>query len=455
MVRFLGFDDLIDRMVASGPERGALVLFDGAQGVRGVSWRELGALVEARAGELRNRGCLCEAVLADGSLGCVVEVFSAVRAGVQVALVDPMIPNDVLGPLLEAVDADGVWANDSARQEALQAKLAPLRSPEFGARGVLFFTSGTTSASKAVVLTDESLMASAYNGSSLMPLSEDDTLLCLLPLSHVFGFVCGLLWGLACGATVALGRGPRYYADDLTLFKPTTVSVVPKLLQYLVARGALVEELKLVLVGAADCGDDLLNAVRARGIRASLGYGLTETSSGIALSTGDDFHAMSICPDDEVTIAEDGEILVKAPTCVMQGYYRDAEKIASALVDGVLHTGDKGFVDDDGLLHVQGRLKDVLTLPGGTKVFLPDYEAAVSAALGEPDVCVCLNDGALALVCGTLVHARDDSAIMKAIEPAMASYPPASRIVRIVRLDHALPRTPAGDIERWKVNVTK
>lgn len=451
MIRYENFADLIDRMVDCAPQRAALLASDGDAGVRAVTWAELAGLVRLRADELASDGGACEAILADGTVECVVEAFAAVRAGLQVALVDPLMPNRVLVPLLNSVDADCVWASNKARHEELSQALEPAHKPAFGAHGVLFFTSGTTSASKAVVLTDQSLMASAFNGSSLLPLTQDDTLLCLLPMSHVFGFVCGLLWGLSCGATVALGRGARHYADDLALFNPTAISVVPKLLEFLVARNVLNDALKLVLVGAADCTDELLDRVRERGVRASLGYGLTETSSGVALSTGDDFHAMTICPEDDIIIAADGEILITAPTCLMQGYYRDPDKTATAVRDGVLHTGDKGFLDEAGLLHVEGRLKDVLTLPGGTKVFLPDYEAALGQALGERDIAIVLHDSRLVLVCGTLAHERTDEGITEALGPVMATYPPSSRVGRIARLGHALPRTAAGDIERWKI----
>ena len=191
--------------------------------------------------------------------------------------------------------------------------------------------------------------------------------------------------------------------------------------------------------------------MRARGIRVSLGYGLTETSSGVALSTGDDFHAMTICPEDTVTIAENGEILVDAPTCLMQGYYRDPEKTAAAVQNGILHTGDQGFLDDEGRLHVVGRLKDVIVLQNGTKVFLPEYEAALAGALGEGDIAVVLHEGALLLVCGRLGHERTDRELLEALEPVMAECPPGSRIWQIARLGHVLPRTAAGDIERWKI----
>ena len=450
MIRYKSFEDLLDQSIASSPERTALLTCAG-DSVQSVSWGELGQRVHARAEELAARGCACEAILADGSLECVVEVFAAVQAGLQVALIDALMPNRIVEPLLQEVDADCVWAPAETRQRELEGTLHPNREPAFGAHGVLFFTSGTTSSSKAVVLTDESLMASAFNGASLMPLETGDTLMCLLPLAHVFGFVCGLLWGLSCGAAVALGRGARHYTDDLALFRPTAVAVVPRLLEYLVARQALADSLQLVLVGAADCRDELLDAVRGRGIRASLGYGLTETSSGIALSTGDDFHAMTICPDDQVTIAHDGEILVSAPTCLMQGYYRDAGKTAAAIRDGVLHTGDRGFIDDAGLLHVKGRLKDVIALPGGTKIFLPDYEGAMATVLGERDIAVVVSDDKITLACGALAHERDDHQVMQALAPALSAYPPGSRIARIARLGHALPRTAAGDVERWKI----
>lgn len=446
MMRFKDFADLVDRMAASMPDHPALLSCEGGQ-VQAVTWAELAARVRNRASELAACGHACEIVLADGSAACVVEVFAAVRAGLQVALVDPMLPIPVKAQLAQAVDADCMWTAGVLERIPASRGLADMG----GAHRVLFFTSGTTAQSKAVVLTDESLMSSAFNGASLLPLTPDDTLLCLLPMAHVYGFVCGLLWGLACGATVALGRGMRHYADDMALFNPTAVAVVPRLLGFLAARGAFGNRLGLVLVGSADCSEELLGAVRARGIRVSLGYGLTETSSGIALSTGDDFHAMTVCPEDEVTISAEGEILVHAPTCLMQGYYRDPDKTAAAICDGILHTGDKGYLDEAGLLHVEGRLKDVVVLPNGTKAFIPEYENAAAKALGEQDIAVVALNGALTLICGRLAHGLSDAEIMAALKEPMAAYSPSSRIGRIVRLGHALPRTAAGDVERWKI----
>lgn len=99
------------------------------------------------------------------------------------------------------------------------------------------------------------------------------------------------------------------------------------------------------------------------------------------------------------------------------------ERTAAAVRDGVLHTDDLGYLDDRGLLHVTGRKKDVIVLLNGTKVFIPEYEAAIASALGENDVAVVLQDDALTLACGKLSRAMTVSDVMKGIAPAMDMQP--------------------------------
>ena len=314
---------------------------------------------------------------------------------------------------------------------------------------MLFFTSGTTRRAKSAVLTQQSLCASAFNGGALLPLRPEDTLLCLLPLNHVFGFVCGLLWGLSCGACVALGRGPRHYFDDFAYYRPTAVSLVPALLAALLKGNCLDPELRLALIGAGDCPAPLLNALRAKRIRVSFGYGLTETSSGVALSLGEDPLAMTVCPDDRITLAEDGEILIQAPTCMMQGYFGQPEETARVLRSGVLHTGDLGRLDENGLLHVTGRKKEILVLPDGTKLFLPEYEQALQAALGGRELTVILHRNAPALVArGTEAERAELSA---RLAPLNQTLPRGQQIKTIFLTPSPLPRTATGKIKRWEV----
>ena len=298
------------------------------------------------------------------------------------------------------------------------------------------------------MLTEQSLCSSAWNGSAKLPLTPEDRLLCLLPLGHVFGFVCGLLWGLSCGAAVALGRGPRHYADDCAFFRPTAVSVVPLLLGFLLQQRLLNTELRLILVGAGDCPKRLLDAAGAMGVRVCFGYGLTETSSGVAISVSGDPFAMEVCPDDTITLAEDGEILIEAPTCMMQGYYKRPEDTAAVLSGGVLHSGDLGLFDEDGKLHITGRKKEMLVLPDGTKLFLPEYEAAIAQALGHTELAVVLLDGKPALVYS---GEGEEKHLQQRLRALMAERPRGQQLSRILITDHPLPRTATGKIKRWEI----
>lgn len=412
---------------------------------RTLSFRQLYEAVLARAAVLRETCKTCIGILSDGSLDCVIEIFAAVSAGLQVVMLDENAPEALLRQLIAYTDIDALWGDEDLT-EALEPYLS---SGVKGGKGrILFFTSGTTEQAKAVVLTEESLCASAYNGGAKLPLAPDDTLLCVLPLGHVFGFVCGLLWGLSCGACVALGRGARHYIDDCSFYRPSAVSVVPLLLGFLMQQKAVNPELKLILVGAGDCPPSLLNAASAMGLRVSFGYGLTETSSGVAISVSGDPFAMEICPDDTITLADDGEILIEAPTCMMQGYYKRQADTDAVLSGGVLHTGDLGYFDADGRLHITGRKKEMLVLPDGTKLFLPEYEAAIKAALHNPELAVILKDSRPVLVLSGSGNEKD---ILEVLKPLMHDRPRGQQLSGVVFMDEPLPKTATGKIKRWEL----
>ena len=439
-LRFSCFEELLSCWAEKSPDAAALRYAN-----RTLTFSQLYAAVKARARVLRESGKSCLGLLSDGSMDCVIELFAANLAGMQIVMLDENAPEKLLRQLIVYTDIDSLWGDPDLVDE-----LSPvLTSGVVGGQDrILFFTSGTTEQAKAVMLSGHSLCQSAYNGSAKLPLRPEDTLLCLLPLGHVFGFVCGLLWGLSCGACVALGRGARHYLDDFAFYRPTAVSAVPLLLGFLLQQKALNPELKLILVGAGDCSPALLKAVMAAGIRVSFGYGLTETSSGVAISVSGDPYAMEICPDDKIHLAEDGEILIEAPTCMMKGYYKRPDSTAEVLRDGVLHTGDLGSFDINGRLHITGRKKDILVLPDGTKIFLPEYEAGLMKALGTQElaVCTCNQRPVLAYV-GEL--SKDQ--IRDRLLPLMADRPRGQQITDILILSDPLPRTATGKIKRWEL----
>ena len=439
-MRFDSFEQMLTHFAETVPDAPALRYEDEI-----LSFAALLHRVMLRAEELRKEGKSCLGLLCDGSLDCVLELFAANLAGLQLVMLDASLDIGSLRTLIRYTDVDILWGDEDLKEELSLSLMSGVKD---GAGKILFFTSGTTEQSKAVVLTDHSLCQSAWNGSEKLPLSPEDSLLCMLPLGHVFGFVCGLLWGLSCGACVLLGRGARHYLDDCSFYRPTAVSVVPMLLGFLLKQRCINPELKLILVGAGDCPTALLDAAAALGLRVCFGYGLTETSSGVAISVKGDPFAMEVCPDDTITIAEDGEVLIQAPTCMMQGYYKRPDATREVLRDGILYTGDIGCFDEEGRLHITGRKKDGLVLEDGNKIFLPEYESTLMKILEHTELAVILKNNRPALV---FSGEAEESVLSEKLRPLMRQLPRGRQLADIIIIDEPLPRTATGKIKRWEL----
>lgn len=442
-MRYSGFRHLLEYLADHYPDDTAFIYED--HGICRMTYGEFYVAVLLRSQQLQNSGKTCIAVFADGSLASIMKIFAAVLGGLQTVLLDPMTPEENLSELISYADCDTIYG----RPEHI-AMCEPYLTDGIvdGTGRILFFTSGTTARAKAVVLSDYSLMQSAWNGSMMLPLDRSDVMLSMLPHSHVFGFVCTLLWPMFNAVPVALGRGMRHYSDDCRYFKPTVISAVPALLQFLLRTDALNDELRLILVGAGDCEDSLMQAVRDKGIQLAFGYGLTETSSGVAISTGDDLRAMDVCPDAVITIAEDGEILIESRTCMMQGYYKHSSDTISTVREGVLHTGDLGYMDADGRLHLSGRKRDTLVLGDGTKIYLPEYRGELAEALGLDTIAVCLKKDRPVLLLETDPNMED---IQNIINDFNRRQSRGRQITDIIVLNHPLPRTASGKLQQWKL----
>lgn len=437
-MRYTGFEHLLGYLAGAYPDEPAF--FYGPDEMHSLSYGDFYAQVLARCDQLKGSGT-CIGIPALSTPECITEIFAANLAGLQVVMLDPLMKDEELQSTAQYTDMDLLYGRP-------EFPLPEVSDSHARAGNILFFTSGTTGKNKAVILSDHSLMQSAYNGGMMLGLEKDDRMLSVLPLSHVFGFVCSLLWPMTYGVPVCLGRGMRHYGDDCTWYCPTVICAVPSLLQFLIRHNCLNEGMRLVLVGAGDCADELMAEVKNRGIQLSFGYGLTETSSGIAISTGGDPRAMSICPDDTVTLADDGEILIASPACMMQGYYRLPEDTDAVLKNGVLYTGDLGYFDGEKKLHLSGRKKDILVMADGTKIYLPEYEADLSRLLGTDQLAVILKNGKPFLY---LEKYDDAEALQKAVSEFNRSQPFGRKLAGTAVLNRALPRSASGKIQRWKL----
>ena len=443
--KFESFRELLHRRCGQ-----ALPVFSYARGEerRSLSWSEFSAQLQEKEREYRSSRAASVLIAAETNEDTILSLFAHVLAGQDVILADPGLSEERFVQAALAVRAEAAEAD-----EELTERLRPVLARESGRRRetegrLIFFTSGTSERSKAVVLTSRALCLSAWNGQSMLPCREGDVILSMLPLAHVFGFVCSLLWGMAYGACIALGRGRRHLMDDCRYFRPTILPAVPALLEALLRQNALNPELRTVLIGAAPCTEAVIRAVREKGISVRFGYGLTETASGLAISTDDDNpFAMALCPDTEVTIEEDGEIAVRTP-CLMEAYLGQG----NPAVDGKFFTGDRGYLDEKGALHVTGRKKEMLVLPSGVKIFCPDVERELERLMPGAEAAVVLRGGKpvlLAAGCETL----------QAAETAMAAYNQtvsrAEQLIRAERYPGPLPRTATGKLKRWMLEETK
>ena len=241
---------------------------------------------------------------------------------------------------------------------------------------VVIHTSGTTSEPKPVELSYENFRSSAAASASNLGVDPDDRWLCPLPLFHVGGL--SILTRSAIYGTCAVIHerfDPGAVRDSLESGEATLVSLVSTQLQRLRAAGlSNAPALRAALLGGGPLPSELVEWAHSVGLPVIPTYGMTETCSQIATPR--------LLPGVEVRTADDGELLVRGPM-VARG---------ALAGDGWLHTGDRGHVDADGTLHVEGRIKDVI-VTGGENVAAPEVEDALlahraiedAAVVGRPD----------------------------------------------------------------------
>lgn len=367
-------------------------------------------------------------------------------------------PSEGIKSLQELIDL----GNENSDTEALEAAKAQVKNEDIA---TILYTSGTMGTPKGVMLTHRNILSIVEYLCPLYPINETHDALSYLPLSHIYERAvqyCHIYLGCTTYYVDNIGA----IIDTLAEVKPQHFTSVPRLIEKvyhtIVRKGHKLKgikktiffwalrlaerydetkkhnswfylqklkiadrlvfkewrkvfggKLELIISGGAAIQPRLVKIFTAIGIQLSEGYGLTETSPVIAsnsltlgkLKAG----TVGVVMDNqEVVIAENGEILVKGPN-VMLGYYKDEEKTREAIDEnGYFHTGDKGCFDEDGLLKITGRIKEIFKTSMGKYVspILIENKIKESPFIGEMLV---IGEGqkfAAALICPNFEHLK-------------------------------------------------
>jgi long-chain acyl-CoA synthetase len=475
--------DVLERAAREQPDATALVC-DG----RRLSYRGYQHCVEVLAGRLmaRSPGSRIAIGLRNGMAICVA-VLGCQRAGLLPTTLNPDYSARELQPMMEDADPDLVIAHaelvdrfagrrflgvhdDGAFIAELLAAPPPaaLRAVDPDADAVLQFTGGTTGRPKGVVLTHRAVATNAAQREARLPTDfGDERIVCAMPLFHVFAVAMGLhMAAYAAGTLIIL---PKYRPDTLleaiTAERATRLPAGPTLFNSLLGYDGLSRD-KLASLRCCYSGSAPLSVAtlerweRATGVPIHEGYGQSEAGP-VLTYTGPEAPAAAgtvglPLPLTEVRIVDpatgallpagtSGEIAARGPQ-IMRGYLNDPAATAEALRNGWLHTGDIGRLDASGVLTIEDRKKD-MAIVGGFNVYPREVDELLmahprvseAAALGVPDGY--RGETIWAFVVGRNLSARDVNAWC------------AEHLVRYkrpttVRLVDALPRTPAGKIDK-------
>lgn len=431
--------DLLSDAFARFADRPALLIKPGFR-TRTWTYRDLGEQAPRVAGALRAMGLEAgDRVLiwAANRPEWGLALLGALHAGLVLVPLDVRSQPDFAAKIARRTRARAILVSDQTAglAEGLQLPMlriesipdrarqaAPVSPAAIGPEDLveIVFTSGTTGEPKGAMITHANLAANASTVGSVFPFGDDERLLSILPLSHLFEQNCGFLAPLLFGCSIVypVSRQPAVLMRTFRENRVTMLLVVPaglKLLNNAIerkvdgsGRRALFERLhglarraprpvrrllfrsvltqfggrfRTVAVGAAALEPDLAVRWSEMGFDVLQGYGATELSPVVSFTRPDRNRLGTVgqaIPRVEVRIDADGEVLVRGPN-VFTGYWEDPEATAAAIdSEGYYHTGDIGELSADGFLTLRGRKKDMLAMPDGTKVYPEDIEAVLA-----------------------------------------------------------------------------
>ena len=337
---------------------------------------------------------------------------------------------------------------------------------------MICFTSGSSGVSKGIMLSNRNVSNNAKNITDGYPDNVGDDFLSVLPMAHIYGFMTEIIAQLLKGKHIYVLTlfSLETLHNAILLVRPYALSLIPYMVSGLMRRHqdsiSLLNICKQIYIGGSLFDNQLEQQLLSAGVPISIGYGQTETGPLISYSVTAEYKAGTcgrIVEGMQARFSSEGEILVKGEN-VMLGYYKNPEATAQKIdSDGWLHTGDAGYMDEDGYLYVIGRIgQDMIVLPNGENIHPEDIERKLNALPEVKESVVVARNGKLvALV--VLEQQEDDTKqqedqqeqyqqgqlrhkLLRTINPQLPDY---SQLYNIEFLDKPLERTAKQTIKRY------
>ena len=284
------------------------------------------------------------------------------------------------------------------------------------------------------------------------------------------------LQGFQMGAVICINDSLMHLVKNLSVFKPHVMLMVPLMLETIYKRMRVAaskmspEEvrekvfggrLKRVYTGGAHLDPFYIDEFAKYGVLVLEGYGMSECSPVISTNTEGCYKAGSIgkpLPNVEIKF-ENGEILVRS-TSVMTGYYNMDKETEEALKDGWLHTGDKGYMDEDGFLYINGRVKNLIILSNGENISPEEIETKISLAPIVSEVVITGENNALtarifpeAEIASKMTEEELREALQKVLDDYNKDQPTYRQLVKLVIRKNPFIKTSTRKIIRDKVEL--
>ena len=328
---------------------------------------------------------------------------------------------------------------------------------------MICFTSGSSGSSKGVMLSYRNINASLLSLNQIFPSCiENKNILSFFPMAHMYGLLGDVLSQLIQGSAIFISKEVKIqFCEEINVVKPFQILLVPSLLNVLLTRfikQETIHSLQYGLVGGAVVDIEKVVFLRKRGFKLTTGYGLTEVTSLVSTIQPRYFRESScgkIISTLETRFTPEGEILVKGEN-VMLGYYKNPEATAQKIdKDGWLHTGDAGYMDEDGYLYVTGRIgQDMIVLPNGENIHPEDIENKINALPEVQESIVVARDGHLVAIVRPTdlsqntpnIHKEIRHTILCTVNPQLPGF---SQLYDVEFIDQPLARTAKQTIKRY------